>query len=407
MGREAALISVRTNTNALFAQAAIASARAESEAAMDRLSSGKRINAAKDDAAGVAISTRQTSQIRGMDQSIRNSLDAQSLIDTAEGGLQEITESLQRIRELAVQAASDTYSADDRAGLDSEAQQLLAGIDAIASNTTWAGQNLLDGALTNKSFQVGAGSLDGDNIAVSLQSSTAIALGLGYTAATASVAQSGGEVQAVSIVGGTETTVLGDVIRLQGNRTGGFVINGIDASDFSGFSVSNAGDVNGDGFDDVIVGTSGADSNGYSDAGESYVVFGKTDGTAIELSGVSAGSGGFVINGIDASDFSGFSVSNAGDVNGDGLDDLLIGAYAGDPNGKTNGRTKDRDPECRKPRGIGKGCKKRRFAACASVESAVLWRFGYAHCARRDVVLSGHADRADGIGQIVLNDSAP
>ena len=163
MEREAALISVRTNTNALFAQAAIASVRAESEAAMDRLSSGKRINAAKDDAAGIAITTRQTSQIRGMDQSIRNSLDAQSLIDTAEGGLQEITESLQRIRELAVQAASDTYSAGDRAGLDSEAQQLLAGIDAIASDTTWAGQNLLDGALTNKSFQVGAGSLDGDN----------------------------------------------------------------------------------------------------------------------------------------------------------------------------------------------------------------------------------------------------
>jgi hypothetical protein len=118
--------------------------------------------------------------------------------------------------------------------------------------------------------------------------------------------------------------------------TGGFVINGIDAGDYSGLSVSNAGDVNGDGLDDLLIGAYGGDPNGNSLSGESYVVFGKVDGTAIELSNVTAGTGGFVINGIDNNDYSGYSVSSAGDVNGDDLDDLIVGAPNADPNGKTN-----------------------------------------------------------------------
>ena len=118
--------------------------------------------------------------------------------------------------------------------------------------------------------------------------------------------------------------------------TGGFVINGGSAGDQSGFSVSNAGDINGDGLSDLIVGAPGDDPNG-NGSGAAFVVFGKSSGTAVELSDVEAGTGGFVINGVSAGDQSGYSVSNAGDVNGDGLEDLIVGAPGDDPNGNGSG----------------------------------------------------------------------
>ena len=120
------------------------------------------------------------------------------------------------------------------------------------------------------------------------------------------------------------------------NGSNGFVINGIDAGDFSGGSVGAAGDVNGDGIDDVIIGAENADPHGSSSAGESYVVFGSSSGAGgtMDLSALNGGNG-FVINGIDVEDCSGRSVSAAGDVNGDGVDDVIIGAYYADPNGKT------------------------------------------------------------------------
>src|SRR4028118_1302818 len=118
------------------------------------------------------------------------------------------------------------------------------------------------------------------------------------------------------------------------NGSNGFAINGIAAYDSSGSSVSSAGDVNGDGFDDLIIGARFPDPNGISEAGQSYVVFGSNSGFGADLN-LSAlnGSNGFAINGIAADDESGFSVSSAGDVNGDGLDDLIIGAISADPNG--------------------------------------------------------------------------
>jgi hypothetical protein len=115
------------------------------------------------------------------------------------------------------------------------------------------------------------------------------------------------------------------------------VIKGESKSDYSGYSVSNAGDVNGDGLDDLIVGAYRASLSGKSQAGKSYVVFGKKDNTSvIELSAIAAGTGGFVIKGESANDYSGYSVSSAGDVNGDGLDDLIVGAYGANPNGKSH-----------------------------------------------------------------------
>ena len=123
-----------------------------------------------------------------------------------------------------------------------------------------------------------------------------------------------------------------ELSNLESESGGGFVINGVDVSDNSGFSVSAAGDVNGDGLDDVIIGSPLADPNG-SSSGSSYVVFGTESTDAIELSTLEAGEGGgFVINGVDTADYSGYSVSAAGDVNGDGLDDVIIGAYTADPN---------------------------------------------------------------------------
>ncbi len=120
--------------------------------------------------------------------------------------------------------------------------------------------------------------------------------------------------------------------------TGGFAINGEASGDLSGISVSSAGDINGDGKDDLIIGAVGADPNGES-SGKSYVVFGKTDGTSVELSAVAAGIGGFALNGEAAGDQSGRSISGAGDVNNDGFDDLIVGVASADPNGESSGKS--------------------------------------------------------------------
>jgi hypothetical protein len=122
-----------------------------------------------------------------------------------------------------------------------------------------------------------------------------------------------------------------DVIELSSvaSGTGGFVINGEKAEDYSGISVSSAGDVNGDGLSDLIVGAYGADIIGINE-GKSYVVFGKSNTNAVDLSSIAAGTGGFVINGESNGDYSGSAVSSAGDVNGDGLDDLIVGTFWAD-----------------------------------------------------------------------------
>jgi len=135
-------LTVATNTGALMAQAAASSVNKDMELSMERLSTGKRINSASDDAAGIAISSRLTSEIRGTNQAIRNAMDAQAMIDTAEGAHSEIENILQRMRELAVQSANDTNSSNDRTNLNTELNQLSAEIDRIASVTSWAGKKL-------------------------------------------------------------------------------------------------------------------------------------------------------------------------------------------------------------------------------------------------------------------------
>jgi flagellin len=126
--------------------------------AMERLSTGQRINSAGDDAAGLAISSRMTSQINGLNMAVRNANDAISMVNTADGAMVEVTSMLQRMRELAVQAASGTYSATDRTALNTEFQALGAEITRVGGNTQWNGTNILDGVATSgaQSFQVGA-----------------------------------------------------------------------------------------------------------------------------------------------------------------------------------------------------------------------------------------------------------
>jgi flagellin len=170
-------LTVATNTGALMAQAAASSVNKEMETSMERLSTGKRINGASDDAAGVAITSRLTAEITGTNMAIRNALDAQALIDTAEGAHQEVTTLLQRMRELAVQSANDTNSSVDRANLQSEIAQLQTEIDRIANTTSWAGIKLMDGSFTTKKFQVGSGSGAAHQITTSLGAMNTASIG--------------------------------------------------------------------------------------------------------------------------------------------------------------------------------------------------------------------------------------
>ena len=126
------------------------------DTSIQRLSSGHRINAAKDDVAGMQISMRLNADIKGLEQASKNAADVQSLIDTAEGSMKESTSILLRVRELAVQSANGTISEQDRAVLDDEAQALLTEIDRIASQTSWGGTKLLDGTFSNRNMVVGS-----------------------------------------------------------------------------------------------------------------------------------------------------------------------------------------------------------------------------------------------------------
>lgn len=147
-------LSVATNIGALAASKAASSVNSSMESSMSRLSTGKRINSAADDSAGLAIASRLTSEARGLDMAARNAADAQAMINTIESSHSEIQNILQRMRELAVQGANDTNGTDDRTNIRTELTELHEEIDAIATQTKWAGQDLISSASTFK-FQTG------------------------------------------------------------------------------------------------------------------------------------------------------------------------------------------------------------------------------------------------------------
>ena len=172
-------LSIGTNDSAMRASQAASIAARGMEASMERLSSGKRINSASDDAAGVAISSRLSAEIRGTNQSVRNALDGQALVATAEGAHKEVENILQRMRELAVQAANGTNNADDITNLEAEFTALSTEITRIGETTTWAGIALTGTDATAISLQVGSGTGTQNQITVTINSIKSADIGNG------------------------------------------------------------------------------------------------------------------------------------------------------------------------------------------------------------------------------------
>jgi flagellin len=167
-------LTINTNVASLNAQRNLGATQSNLAKSMQRLSSGLRINSAKDDAAGLAISDRMTSQIRGLNQAARNANDGISLAQTAEGAMQESTNILQRMRELAVQSPNDSNTGTDRASLQKEVAQLQQELDRIATTTSFNGKKVLDGSFTAQAFQVGANAGETISFSVGGASSTQI-----------------------------------------------------------------------------------------------------------------------------------------------------------------------------------------------------------------------------------------
>ena len=199
---------INTNVASLNAQRQLMSSGNTLDRATERLSSGMRINSAKDDAAGLAIANRMTSQVRGLDQAIRNANDGVSLIQTAEGALSESTNILQRMRELSVQSANGIYNASDRQTLNAEVKQLVSELDRIAKTTAFNGQNLLDGKMGKVELQVGSAA--NQTVTLKVPAMDAKTLGMGSTS--------------VDLMGGASNinALTGDLVL----REGSILING-------------------------------------------------------------------------------------------------------------------------------------------------------------------------------------
>jgi flagellin len=200
---------INTNVASLNSQRQLMNSGNALDQTTERLSSGKRINSAKDDAAGLAISNRMTSQVRGLDQAIRNANDGVSLVQTAEGALQEVTNILQRMRELSIQSANGIYSDADRKTLNAETQQLKLELDRISSSTSFNGQNLLDGTLGSTKLQIGSEA--NQIIDVSVPSFNTAALG-GSSGDIVGEATAGGLTTLQTLTTGTELIINGTAI---------------------------------------------------------------------------------------------------------------------------------------------------------------------------------------------------
>ena len=272
---------INSNIMSLNAQNQLTKSSNELNTSMERLTSGKRINSAADDAAGLAIANRMTSQVRGLDQAIRNANDGISLIQTAEGALEESTNILQRMRELSIQSANGTYSEGNRSTLNAEVKQLVAELDRISETTAFNGQKVLDGSLGSVALQVGSEA--NETIAFEIQAMDSSSLGLGATTGdvsgaaittggTADVADGAIEINGqglssiVNLGGGTATdTTINDVLDDINNN-----IDGVSATAFNVFEATTVGDGAlgaGQTFDIVLASANGGAATTYTIGG--------------------------------------------------------------------------------------------------------------------------------------------
>lgn len=202
---------INTNIQSLNAQNNLTKSGDAMDTAMERLSSGKRINSAADDAAGLSIASRLTSQVRGLDQAVRNANDGISLIQTAEGAIQESTNILQRMRELSIQSANGTFTEGNRDSLNAEVSQLKEELTRIAETTTFNGLNILDGSLGDFDLQVGSEANETINVNIGSQSFTADSLG-GIQGDVVGSATSDGDLSDGIAIAGATVTVNGQDI---------------------------------------------------------------------------------------------------------------------------------------------------------------------------------------------------
>ena len=239
-------LTVNTNIASLSAQRNLTGSQNDLATSLQRLSSGLRINSAKDDAAGLSISARFEAQIRGLNQGVRNANDGISLAQTAEGALAEVTNNLQRIRELAVQSSNATNSAADRSTLQAEVTALVAEIDRVASQTSFNNIKLLDGTFNGQTFQVGANS--GETVTVSsIVNARSASLGGN------SLTLDGTDVSAVELAGASAVPangIAGDTFTIttaSGGSSGNITLAGDEAGNEIAALINNAAAVSGNG----------------------------------------------------------------------------------------------------------------------------------------------------------------
>ena len=282
-------LTVNTNGSSLNAQRNLGTSQASLNTSLQRLSSGLRINSAKDDAAGLAISERFTSQIRGNEQAARNANDGISLAQTAEGDLEQIGNNLQRIRELAVQSSNASNSASDRVSIDNESKQLIAEIDRVASNSSFNGTKLLDGSFLAQSFQIGANNTANDRITVSsIASAKSSSLGVGSGSSFSTNLAQGTAV--------TTTALNAGDLSINGYNVGASVSDGASFANGDASGIAKAAAIN------AVSGNTGVTATVSATAvttGVAATAFTATAAGDVKINGVDIGAIGAGTNAID------------------------------------------------------------------------------------------------------------